>query len=343
MTQEGFYVTGIALSQFVLGAESLGVDGKQILACCGLRDEHLNPTSRVPENQYEMLILQLALASKNDSFGADIGQQLMPPLYGSLMSLALSSPTLGEAFKNMSNYQALASGNCGGVDYIITDTGAKFSISMTHHNPVVRIHVAECVLTMFCSLATLVSAKKDLTPEAIYLEHSPYSEFAKRHFEKIVQCPVHWNHEETYMQLGKVLHAYPIHGHGEEALRIAREFAQAQLDNIQAQTSIIETIKWHTRELMQSRSPRRETVAERLGISTSTLDRRLKEAGMNWQELLDNLRVQLAIEYLSNQELSVSEIADKLGFSEIRAFQRRFKRWTGMTPSNYRKEILGTS
>ena len=93
MSEQGFYVTGIALSQFVLGAESLGVDGKQVMARSGLGDEHLNPTSRVPENQYEMLILQLALASKNDSFGADIGQQLMPPLYGSLMSLALSSPT----------------------------------------------------------------------------------------------------------------------------------------------------------------------------------------------------------------------------------------------------------
>ena len=343
MTEEGFYVTGIALSQFVLGAESLGVDGKQLLASSGLGKEYLKPTSRVPENLYEGLILQLALASKNDSFGADIGQQLMPPLYGSLMSLALSSPTLGEAFRNMSHYQALASGNCGGVDYSVSDTDATLSISMTHQNPVVRIHVAECVLTMFCSLAILVTAKKDLTPDAIYLEHAPYSEFAKRHFEKIVESPVYWNQEKTYMQLGKALNDFHIHGHGEEALQIAREFAQGQLDATRVQTSIIETIKWHTRELMQSRSPRREAVAERLGISTSTLDRRLKEVGINWQELLDNLRAQLAIEYLSNQEFSVSEIAEKLGFTEIRAFQRRFKRWTGMTPSNYRKEILGSS
>jgi len=91
---------------------------------------------------------------------------------------------------------------------------------------------------------------------------------------------------------------------------------------------------------MLSGAPRRDVVAGRLGISTRTLDRRLQSAGIGWQELLDGLRVQLAIEYLADQELTVTQIAQKLGFTEIRAFQRRFKTWTGMTPSTYRKQRI---
>jgi AraC-like DNA-binding protein len=62
----------------------------------------------------------------------------------------------------------------------------------------------------------------------------------------------------------------------------------------------LEKIKWHTIELMQSSAPRRETVAKRLKISTRTLDRRLEEAETSWQEIIDDLRLQLAIVYLSD-------------------------------------------
>jgi AraC-like DNA-binding protein len=90
-------------------------------------------------------------------------------------------------------------------------------------------------------------------------------------------------------------------------------------------------------------TPRRELVASRLGISASTLDRRLKQADMTWQGLLDGLRAQLAIEYLSDPLLTVSDASAKLGFADLRAFQRRFKRWTGMTPSEFRTRDNGRS
>ncbi|WP_445946980.1 AraC family transcriptional regulator ligand-binding domain-containing protein, partial [Shewanella sp.] len=51
------------------------------------------------------MLLKLILTHKNNSFGVDIGQQIMPPLYGVLMSLALSSHTLGEALQYLTRYQ----------------------------------------------------------------------------------------------------------------------------------------------------------------------------------------------------------------------------------------------
>ena len=340
MKDNDFYVTGIALSQFVYGAEALGIAGKETVKQAGLSSEHLLPTARVPESLYEMTLLQLILASKNDSFGVDIGQQLMPPLYGVLMSLAFSSPTLGEALKNMAKYQRLASGNCGGIDYQVTGSTVALSVAMTHKNLVGRRNMAEFVVTLYCGLLRLISARPDLCPNQIWLEHAPYSEAARRRLESIVRCPVTWDAGHTLMEVSLDIHEFPIYGHGDENLRLARQLAQQQLEELDKRASSVESIKWHARELMLSAAPRRDVVAERLGISTRTLDRRLKNAGISWQELLDGLRVQLAIEYLSDQELTVDKIAEKLGFSEIRAFQRRFKTWTGMTPSGYRKQPL---
>ncbi|MFT6327438.1 MAG: AraC-like DNA-binding protein [Bermanella sp.] len=340
MKDNDFYVTGIALSQFVYGAKALGIAAEEALGQAGLNDEHLLPTARVPEAQYEMTLLRLILASKSDSFGAEIGQQLMPPLYGVLISLAFSSATLGEALENMSRYQGLACGNCGGIDYLVAGSTVKLSVTITHKNPVVRRNMAEFVVTLYCCLLRLISAKPELSPDQIWLEHAPCSEAARRHLESIVGCPVCWNAGHTRLDISRDIHEMPIYGHGEENLRLAKQLAQQQLEELNERASSVESIKWHARELMLSGAPRRDVVAGRLGISTRTLDRRLQSAGIGWQELLDGLRVQLAIEYLADQELTVTQIAQKLGFTEIRAFQRRFKTWTGMTPSTYRKQRI---
>ena len=117
MTQNDQYVTGIALSQFVYGAQSLGIDSHHIINQAGLSQEHLKPSARVPGQKYEMALLKLILAHKNGRFGVDIGQQIIPPLYGVLMSLALNSNSLGEALGYFARYQAIATGNCGEVEY----------------------------------------------------------------------------------------------------------------------------------------------------------------------------------------------------------------------------------
>lgn len=77
-------------------------------------------------------------------------------------------------------------------------------------------------------------------------------------------------------------------------------------------------------------------VARALKISTATLRRRLDEEGSAFSEILDDVRKDAAQRYLLGSELSVTEIALRLGFSHVRAFARAFRRWTGTTPSEFR-------
>jgi len=341
MTQNDQYVTGIALSQFVYGAQSLGIDSHHIINQAGLSQEHLKPSARVPGQKYEMALLKLILAHKNGNFGVDIGQQIIPPLYGVLMSLALNSNSLGEALGYFARYQAIATGNCGEVEYSLDGQNYIYVIAMTHQNPLIRRHVSECVMIMFCNLLRLISARQDLAPTELWFEHAPASESAKKHIESIVKCPVFFEKEDTRMILSDKIHRFHILGHGEDMLRIAEKQANDQLEIINKKLSVIEKIKWHILELMQSSQPRRETVAKRLLISPRTLDRRLEQADTSWQELVDELRLQLAVGYLSDTLYTINDVSQKLGFSEIRAFQRKFKTWTGFTPSEYRKNLFG--
>ena len=82
-------------------------------------------------------------------------------------------------------------------------------------------------------------------------------------------------------------------------------------------------------------------IAGQLHISVRTLQRRLQERQMCWQQLLDQTREQLACQYLSDASLSATDIAFLLGFSEQSAFNRAFRRWTSTTPERYRRSFMG--
>lgn len=326
----------MALSQFVHGASTLGVDTESLLHSVGLTGEDLTPSAKVPESKYEMALLLLMAQTQNPKLGIEIGQQIMPPLYGVLMSLAFGASSLGEAITYLARYQGLATGNCGELHYAKYGDNYKLAMSMAHTNPVIRRLVSECVMTFFSFLPKLITGHQDIKPASIMLEHSPYSVSSQRYFESTVKCPVTWSAGEYSLIVSQREHQMPIFGHGNQMLEQAENLAKMQLDAIRSKQSVLEKITWYVEEQMRAATPRREEVAKRLNMSARTLDRRLKSFDTTWQDLLDTIRLKRAMSLLSVKEDTIATIAEKLGFTDVRSFQRKFKAWTGISPSEYR-------
>ena len=113
------------------------------------------------------------------------------------------------------------------------------------------------------------------------------------------------------------------------AERVLRELPQALPITRQVKTLI-------TEELADGH-PGCAHIAQRLQMSPRTLERRLELEGTTFSRLLEEVRESLALRYVGDEQLSLSQVAALLGFSQTTAFHRAFRRWTGQTPLQYRR------
>jgi AraC-like DNA-binding protein len=88
--------------------------------------------------------------------------------------------------------------------------------------------------------------------------------------------------------------------------------------------------------MIKQQAPSSAVIAEKLGMSSRTLQRRLGEEGSHYKDVLNELRLELALYFLKNTELGLESIAYELGYAEARSFYRSFKQWTGQTAGAYR-------
>lgn len=113
---------------------------------------------------------------------------------------------------------------------------------------------------------------------------------------------------------------------------LLKERAEALLEKLENSKSTRGRVESLLIPILHTGEANVETIARKLALSRHTLFRKLKVEGVTFEQLLDELRRKLALEYLNEKNFSVNETAYLLGFSDPAAFSRAFKRWTGTSP-----------
>ncbi len=122
---------------------------------------------------------------------------------------------------------------------------------------------------------------------------------------------------------------------------VMRKHSDQLLAELPKADSLTERVRAFVVSQLRGGNPTATHTAEALHLSPRTLARRLADENTSFKQLLDDLRRGLALRYASKTDIPLHEIAFLLGLSNAAAFTRAFKRWTGMTPLEYRRAHRG--
>ncbi|CAD5109766.1 AraC family transcriptional regulator [Zestomonas carbonaria] len=261
---------------------------------------------------------------------------------GSLNRLGLAgvtaqqAPTVREAARILTRFEPLYAQNYRGQSSFVEDNrGAWLRFySISPYNAYNRFVVDAVLASWACQLKRLCGG--GLRLERVMIEF-PDPGYGERYGE-LFDCPVEFGAPTNQLRFDQANLALRNPEHSPGTWRHLLEICERELEQLTRTRSLRERIVHLLGPLLLGREPDLEEVASRLQMPTWTLRRKLAEEGTQFRSILNDTRRDLAMAYIRDTELTFGEIAYLLGFASAEAFQRAFKRWSGQTPGEYRRE-----
>jgi AraC-like DNA-binding protein len=318
-----------------------GGSPERVLAAAGLTAKDLGDVDRLIDAERVARRFEEAARDTGDPcFGLHLGETYDFAAIGALSYAVLNAPTVGTGLANFERYA---------------------HAHMTHGRIAVERHGDEAVLVYDLGLAdreqsrqlsdgtAVVGAKlmrrlvgPDWRPRRIQLGHAeppdtsehvrllgPALRFGQSVMTSLVFAAADLDREIADADRG--------------LLPIVERHLQDLLAATPSDADWIAEIRNAVAEAVPDGAPTIQTIAKRMGASVRTLQRRLGDHGVVFKDLVAETRRDLALRYLAHNTAELTEIAFLVGYSELSAFHRAFRKWTGETPQEARRRLTRTS
>lgn len=286
-----------------------------------------------------------------EDFGLRMGSTMTPAHLNIVSYIVLNSPTLLAGLEKAQRYYRLISD--GG--QLSIELGAKDSLLIyTPHPDHHKFHVQQ-IDAALATLNTVLSwaLGKQYQPIEILLQRPEPDNgdttardggsagnagaISSALFQPYFDCPISYAQKHCAIRISNEL--FELEQLNDSGLgQLHEEFAEKLLKTL-SESSWKQRVQALIEPSLSQGEINREKIAQQLNVSARTLQRRLSGEGCQFQDVVDELRLERARDYLSQAEMSQEDIAELLGYAEPSAFYRAFKRWTGMTPKEYQQSL----
>jgi AraC-like DNA-binding protein len=273
---------------------------------------------------------QVAAAESGDPcFGLRAGERVRPLTFGILGVAWLGSESLREALRRLVRFARVV-------------TTAPMMLAFQEDPPTLRFGrspgpvesvTVDALLAAVLVMARLVS-RPGLAPVELRLAHADHGRAAE--YRKLFACRVVFDAPDYALTFRAADLDERLAGHEAEIARRAELAAERYLGLVDCGRTTAE-VRRALSELLLSGPAGIAEVAARLHRGTSTLQRQLQQEGVTYRGVLDGTRRMLAEGWLADGETPLSQIAYLLGFADQSGFARAFRRWTGVSPSDFRR------
>ncbi|MEW6077438.1 MAG: AraC family transcriptional regulator [Thermodesulfobacteriota bacterium] len=328
------------INMLVKEGDRLGIDPEWFFKKVGFDSNLLKaPNGRLPAEQGHGLASEVLKLIYDPDIGLHLGEAF-DFFMDAMHVITFNSPTLGEALTNFCKYYPLMHDVAVPV---FSQTGNTASLSLELQYQITDMNelrqFIEGHFAYYTNLLTRLTGKEVRLDSVQFIHPSPSS--TKEH-ERIFKIPVLFSQQENKMTFSKKHLDLPVLVANVGILDTLKSYAEKlqkkiyreDLFSVQVETAIIQNLLSGKTDI--------ETISGQLAMSKRSLQIRLSKEGVKYQDILDKVKREHAIQLLEQSRIAIIDITFLLGYSEQSAFNRAFKKWTGFTPGEYRQSYLST-
>ncbi|MDH4224221.1 MAG: AraC family transcriptional regulator ligand-binding domain-containing protein [Deltaproteobacteria bacterium] len=333
----GSHCTESILTTRVLAraAQRQGVDPKELLGVVGLAPDILeDPQARISCWMTKKLFETAARMTGNPALGLSVAEEVSAESLDVVGFIFLYSATMGDAIRKIARYYRLLSDV---VAIRLYNDGGQATVTVVSYLPDRPLppQSVEAVLAMFVGLLRQGLGFDFPLKKALFQHDTP--EDSEPH-QRFFKCPVMFNQPVNSIEFDGTLLAQPMVRQDPVLAALLQRHAEMIQNGLPPTDKLADYVRVEISAGLANGEPTMSEVAGSLGIKPRSLQHRLKEENTTFQEVLDSLRQELAMKFLLEKGMAVSDVAFLLGFSEPSPFHRAFRRWTGKSPSEFREQ-----
>ena len=320
---------GLAIARAL---QASGVDSDRVFRAAGIPVELSNdPMIRLPATTVTRLYRACVEVTNNPYFGLTVARFIHISTLHALGHALVASSTLMDFCRRLERYFRLVSQVA---QVRLSESDGKVYLRFKHLVDVSG--ETEDAFFAFLVLTMRLLHKPGFNPLRVEF-HRPMPREGAGPYEKLIRAPVSFSHAEGTLVFDRADLMHTLDGSCPELAQVNDSIAidyLARLDKNDVVTGVTRKII----ELLPDGECSRDKVASAMCMSPSTLQLKLSQFGTSFQQLLDETRKGLACSYVQQPARSVTEITFLLGFADTSNFTRAFKRWTGMSPTEFRQQ-----
>lgn len=332
----GSMVSFVLVDTLLRAAGRVGVDEQAVAASVGLDRERARSADYLLPSELEDAVWREVVRRAGDrAVAVEMARSLGRGAFRGVEYLARASDTFGGALADLIRFHHVLHGRAvfalEGVAGRVR--GVRYE-SPHWQDPEIAPYTAEFALGSVVVLGR-DAVGKEWFPKSVELVHAPPKDSC-RHRE-LFGDRIHFGAKADRLILDQGLVETPMLAADPVLRSVLEGYLVRDFADLNAQPDIAEAVRRAIASALPEGAPSLESIARSIGLSPRALQRRLLEDETNFLGLLEEVRASLARGYLHRKQLSMPAIAHLLGYSDASAFQRAFKRWTGMTPAEFRR------
>ena len=326
-----------AAVKFTEAAQTLGVAPDTLCRDAGLDPATLEDADN--EIQFELLLKLAeggARLTGDDAFGLHVGERTDAKTYGLLGYVTINRRTFGEALNSLIRYQRIRT---KAVEFTLDVAGAEARLAYHYRAaglaPRGRRQESEEMLSTMMRVGRGLTGV-DWAPREVHFEHEEPTDTSEH--ARIFRAPVRFGRPLSKLVFDASVLELPSVGADPTLGSLLERQAEEMLAGSHRHGDFAGRVQEVIKEGLPGGEARVDVVCRRLGVSPRTLQRRLREEGTTFLGLLEETQRTLAEFYLRKPDVAVCEVSYLTGFSQPSAFHRAFRRWTGRTPREFRRD-----